>query len=786
MFRNYLKIAWRNLLKNKAFSFLNISGLAIGMASALMIMLWVQNEVSYDQFHKNKDYIYEAWNRGVSDGKVQCWDNTPNILGATLKKDYPEVSDIVRTIAGSFVTAVGDRKFSSAYLIVDPGFLTMFSFPLIQGNPQSALNDIYSIVITEKMATRLFGKDDPMNKQIKIDSNNFTVTGIMKDLPTNTRFGFDYLLSWKMMKKLGWDDEFWDNNRPNTFVQLKPQVNFEALSARIKTISQIHSKGSVKEEIFLHPLNKWHLYSKFENGKEAGGIIDTVRMFMLIAGFILLIACINFMNLSTARSEKRAKEVGIRKVSGAYKSALVIQFLGESLLIAFISGILGLLLVQVFLPSYDIMIGKQLMLPYLNPYFWLYAFFFILITGLLAGSYPAFFLSSFKPVSVLKGKFKNSQALITPRRVLVILQFSFAIILIICTIVVAQQIRFAQKRNTGYDRSQLVYHFMTGTLTKNYAMVKNELLQSGIATEVNRTSWPLTEIWSDTWDIGWEGKSPYDKTDFDRFSTDGSLVKTAGLKLIEGRDMDLTKFPTDSTAALLNERALKAMGFKNPIGQLITDNGKTYHVIGVIKDFILKSPFDPVSPMAIEGSASNTGLWVMNVKLVAGSNAQDNMVKMEKILKKYNPDYPFEYHFVDEEYARKFEDTKRTATLSALFAGLTIVISCLGLFGLASFMAVQRRKEIGVRKVLGATVLNLWQLLSKDFIVLVLISLCIAVPISWYFMQKWLLQFEYRTALSLWIFASAGLGAILITLLTISYQSLKAALTNPVSSLRTE
>jgi ABC-type antimicrobial peptide transport system permease subunit len=528
------------------------------------------------------------------------------------------------------------------------------------------------------------------------------------------------------------------------------------------------------------------LYSKFENGKEAGGIIDTVRMFMLIAGFILLIACINFMNLSTARSEKRAKEVGIRKVSGAYKSALVIQFLGESLLIAFISGILGLLLVQVFLPSYDIMIGKQLMLPYLNPYFWLYAFFFILITGLLAGSYPAFFLSSFKPVSVLKGKFKNSQALITPRRVLVILQFSFAIILIICTIVVAQQIRFAQKRNTGYDRSQLVYHFMTGTLTKNYAMVKNELLQSGIATEVNRTSWPLTEIWSDTWDIGWEGKSPYDKTDFDRFSTDGSLVKTAGLKLIEGRDMDLTKFPTDSTAALLNERALKAMGFKNPIGQLITDNGKTYHVIGVIKDFILKSPFDPVSPMAIEGSASNTGLWVMNVKLVAGSNAQDNMVKMEKILKKYNPDYPFEYHFVDEEYARKFEDTKRTATLSALFAGLTIVISCLGLFGLASFMAVQRRKEIGVRKVLGATVLNLWQLLSKDFIVLVLISLCIAVPISWYFMQKWLLQFEYRTALSLWIFASAGLGAILITLLTISYQSLKAALTNPVSSLRTE
>lgn len=786
MLRNYFKIAWRNLLKNKAFSFLNISGLAIGMASALLIFLWVQNEVSYDQFHKNKDYIYEAWNRGVSDAVVQCWDNTPNILGPTLKKGYPEIADVARTISGSFVTAVGDRKFSSAYLIVDPSFLTMFSFPLKQGNPNNALNDIYSIVITEKMATRLFGKDDPMNKQVKIDSNNFTVTGIMKDLPTNTRFDFDYLLSWKMMKKLGWDDDFWDNNRPNTFVQLKPHANFESLSARIKTITQIHSKGAVKEEVFLHPLNKWHLYSRFVNGKEAGGVIDTVRMFMLIASFILLIACINFMNLSTARSEKRAKEVGIRKVSGAYKSSLVLQFLGESLLIAFISGLFAILLVQLFLPSYDVMIGKQLLLPYPNPLFWLYALLFILITGLLAGSYPAFFLSSFKPASVLKGKFKNAQSLISPRRILVVLQFSFAIILIICTLVVVQQIRYAQKRDTGYDRSQLVYHFMTGTLTKNYAMVRNELLQSEIATIVNRTSWPMTEIWSDTWDIGWEGKSPYDKTDFDRFSTDENLVKTAGLTLLEGRDMDLSRYPTDSTAALLNESAVKAMGFKNPIGHLITDNGKTYHVIGVINDFILKSPFDPIAPMAIEGSASNTGLNVLNVKFPAGSNAQENMTKMEKILKKYNPDYPFEYHFVDEAYAKKFEDTKRTATLSALFAGLTIVISCLGLFGLASFMAVQRTKEIGVRKVLGATVLNLWQLLSSDFIVLVLISLCIAVPISWYFMHQWLLEFTYRTPLSWWIFASAGLGAILITLLTISYQSLKAAIANPVASLRSE
>jgi putative ABC transport system permease protein len=600
MLKNYLTIAWRNLLKNKAFSFLNISGLAIGMASAVLILLWIQNEVSFDRFHENKDYIYEAWNRGEFDGKLQCWDNTPRILGTTLKKDYPEIQEMTRSVRGWFVTAFGNRKFSSEYLIVDSGFLNMFSFPFVKGNSQTALKNLYSIVITEKMARKMFGQEDPMNRQIKIDSNNFSVTGVMKDLPTNTRFSFEYLLPWQLMKKLNNDDDNWGNNGVNTFVQIKPQTSIAALNDKIKDISRIHSKGSVKEEVFLYPLTQLHLYSRFENGKAAGGQIETVRLFMVIAAFILLIACINFMNLSTARSEKRAKEVGIRKVSGAYKSSLVIQFLGEALLIAFISGVVGLVLVVLFLPSFNLLVGKELALPYLNVYFWLCAILFIILTGLLAGSYPAFFLSSFKPVSVLKGKFKNAQALITPRRILVVLQFSFAIILIISTLVVVQQIRFAQDRDTGYDRGQLVYHFATGDLNKNYAMVKNELLQSGIATMVNRSNSPLTEVWSDTWDIGWQGKSPFDKTDFYRFAADENLVSLAGLRLVQGRDMDLSKFPTDSSAVLLNESAAKSMRFKNPIGQLITDDGKTYHVIGVVKDFILTSPFDPVAPMIIE------------------------------------------------------------------------------------------------------------------------------------------------------------------------------------------
>jgi putative ABC transport system permease protein len=786
MLKNYLVVAWRNLQKNKAFSFLNISGLAIGMASAVLILLWVQNEISYDQFHQNKDLIYEAWNRGQMDDKIQCWESTPQILGPTLKKDYPEVESVARAVKTWKVTSVGEKKFSTESLIVDPEFLKIFSFRLLQGNLSTALESPKSVVITEKMAKRMYGDQDPVNKFLKIDSLNYIVSGIMEDLPPNTRFSFDFLVNWNMIKTLGWEDQIWENNFANTFILLKPEVNPEIFNNKIRTISQVHSKGVVKEEVFLHPLVKWHLYSRFENGKASGGEIETVRLFMVIAAFILLIACINFMNLSTARSEKRAKEVGIRKVSGAQQSALIMQFLGESLFISTISGIIGLLLVRVFLPSFNLMIGKTLTLPYSNMFFWLYALLFVLFTGLLAGSYPAFFLSSFKPVSVLKGKFKNAQSLVTPRRILVILQFSFAIVLIISTLVVVQQIKYAQQRDSGYNKEQLLYHYTTGSINQKYAMMKAELLRSGIVTMVNRTSWPLTQIWSDTWDLVWQGKSPYDKTDFDRFSADENLVNLAGLKLISGRDMDPAKYPTDSTAALLNEAAVKTMNFKKPLGQLVRDDQKTYHIVGVVKNFILSSPFDPVKPMMIEGAGSQSGFNVVNMKLIAGANVQSSLNKIEQIFKKYNPEYPFEYHFVDQDYARKFEDTQRTATLSALFAGLTILISCLGLFGLASFMAVQRTKEIGVRKVLGASVFNLWKMLSKDFVFLVFFSLCIAVPAAYYFMNNWLAQFPYRTVLSWWIFASAGLGALSITLLTVSYQSIKAAIANPVQSLRSE
>ncbi len=786
MLRNYFKIAWRNLWKNKSFSFINISGLAIGMASAVLILLWIENESSFDRFHKNGPDLYEAWNTATFDGHENYWNNTPKILAPTLKNDYPEVAEVARTSGQWFVIKSGEKKVSARALIADPAFLKMFSFPLIDGNPNVALNGNNDVVITSAFAKNMFGNEPAVGKVIYVDQHPFKVTGVMSDLPSNTRFAFDYILPWAFQKVLNNDDTYWGNNSCNSFVQLKPNINPDRFNARIREITFKHSNGNEPEKVFLHPSKYWHLYTEFSKGKAVGGQIDTVRMFAVIAAFILLIACINFMNLSTARSEKRAKEVGIRKVSGANKSSLILQFLGESLFISFLSGLVALLLVLLFLPAFNSLIGKTLRLPLTDASFWIASLGFIVLTGLLAGSYPAFFLASFKPVAVLKGTFRKVQAILTPRKVLVVVQFSFAIILIISTLVVVSQIRYAQDRKAGYDRHGIVYHFLTGDLNKNFKLVKNDLLREGVAVSVNRMSAPITEQWSDTWGISWEGKNPSDRTDFAHYSADENLVATAGLSMAEGRDFDLSKYPTDSNGVLLNEKAAKAMGFKHPLGQIIRNDEMEFHVVGVIKDFVMTSPYDPVRPIFIEGAKSSNGLNVLNMKLNPARPTATLMNAMEKIFRKYNPDYPFEYHFVDEQYALKFADTQRTATLSSLFTGLTILISCLGLFGLASFMAAQRAKEIGVRKVLGATVFNLWKMLSKDFVWLICISLAIATPVAWYFMHGWLQQYEYRAPLSLWIFLAAGLGALAITLATVSFQSIKASLVNPVKSLRSE
>ncbi|MBN8855122.1 MAG: ABC transporter permease [Sphingobacteriales bacterium 50-39] len=787
MLKNYLKVAFRNLWKNRGFSLINITGLAIGMASAMLIMLWIQSEVSYEQFHEKKDRIYEAWNKAVFSGEMHCWNTTPKIMASALKRDLPEVEHACRVNwSQNYLFSIGDKRIMAQGNAVDSIFLQVFTFPLVKGDANTALMEPFSVVLTESFAKSLFGNDNPIGKTVKIDDKDyFKVTGVAKDPPINSRFTFKYLIPWSYVRKIGDDDNEWGNNSTRTYVLLKENATLASVAPKVKGLKMRYDSSEKHWENFLYPISRWRLYSSFKGGVEEGGKIEFVRLFGIIAAFILLIACINFMNLSTARSEKRAKEVGIRKVVGAQRGSLISQFIGESILLALIAGIIAVGIVQLSLPGFNQLTDKKLALRYGSPYFWLIGLAFIIFTGLLAGSYPAFFLSSFQPVKVLKGTFRAVNALVTPRKVLVVLQFSFAIILIICTIIVKQQIDHARDREIGYDKANLVYHFMTGDVGKNYDLIKRELLSSGAAVSVCKTSSPLTQGWSDSWGFQWEGKAADDKTDFDRFCSDQGLVSTAGLKLAMGRDFNLKDYPTDSTGVLLNESAAKAMGFKNPLGKIVKDNNIDWHVVGVIKDFVLQSPYQPTHPMVIEGARLQ---WfnTVTMRLNDANTTSQNLKKAEAIFKKYNPEFPFEYNFIDDEYARKFDDEKRTGTLAALFAGLTIFISCLGLFGLATYMAENRVKEIGVRKVLGASVTGIVSLLSKDFLRLVIIAFFIAAPISWWAMYKWLQGYPYRVSIQWWVFMLAALLSMGIALLTVSYQALRAALSNPARSLRSE
>jgi len=787
MLRNYLIIAWRNLKRKKSFSFINITGLSIGMAASILILLWIQHELTFDKFYKNQDRIYQAWNRYKQDGRINTWNATPKPMAQAIQSDYPEVESTTRVdFLPPVQFVVGDKKISGRGRVVDSTFFKIFSFPVLKGNPDKVLDGVYSVVLSESLSKRLFGDADPMGKIVRIDNrDNFTVTGVIKDRPDNTHFEFEFLISFAYLRINGWDDSGnWGNNSTETYVLLKSNNALASIEPKIKTLRKKYDKNDPNIETFLYPMSRLHLYANFENGVEDGGRIEIVRLFAIIAALILLIACINFMNLSTARSESRAKEVGIRKVVGAQKGSLIGQFLGESILFTLIAGVLALFIVQISLPSFNELVGKQLVLDVRNLNFWLIGLAIVIFTGILAGSYPALYLSSFRPVAVIKGTFKAVNALITPRKILVVSQFTFAILLIIATIVVRQQMKKAQDRQVGYSRDHLVYHFMEGEVEKNYNMIKQELLSSGAVVSVTKTSAPITEGWSNTWGIEWEGKNPQDKSVIDRFIADDGIVKTVGLQLVKGRDIDLLRYPTDSTAGLLNESAVKLMGFKEPIGQIVKDMGRDWHIVGVVKDFILRSPYRSTDPMFIAGAKG----WFncIHMKLNDKNATDKNIATMVAIFRKYNPDYEFNYRFADEEYAKKFGNEKRTAILATLFAILTIIISCLGLFGLASYMAENRIKEIGIRKVLGASVTTITRLLSIDFLKLVLVAFVIAAPLGYWGMNAWLADYPYRTSLHWWIFALAGIIAIFIALATVSFQAIRAALTNPVKSLRSE
>jgi putative ABC transport system permease protein len=794
MIKNYFKTAIRNLWKNKGFSFINITGLAIGMAAAILILLWIQSEMSRDAQYPHSDRLYMMYNRDTFSGQKWAWNSTPIPLAPALKQNFPEVGDAVRVKSGpDYLLTVGDKKLLKQGNFVDSGFLKMFGFPMLYGNPTTALDGIYHIVITKSLSKALFGNENPLGKTIKIDSTDmFTVTGVLKELPNTTSFKFDYLLPFTYLVNLNQTDDAWENNQLQTYVLLNKGSSHSAFDAKVKNITVNHTKNSSfpsTTTVFSYPVSKTYLYGKNENGKLVAGRINTVRLFGVIAAFILLIACINFMNLSTARSEKRAKEVGIRKVAGAQKFSLILQFIGESVLLTLLASVIAVIVVQFTLPAYNGLVDKQLSLEWGNMYFWLELLGFILFTGIIAGSYPAFFLSSFKPVKVLKGAFRHAQAVINPRKVLVVLQFTFAIVLIISTIIILHQIRYAQAREIGYNKNNIIYTSIQGDVAKNYDIIKQSLLDDGAAVGVTKSMSPITQSWSDSWGFSWQGSTEEDKKlDFIRFSTDGDFMKVFGTKLVEGRDIDLKNYPGDSSAILLNETAIKEMHLKEPvIGQFVTDDGsgKRMQIVGVVKDFIIGSPYQPVQPMMINGPG--TGWFnVIHIRLNPAKSIPEDLKLTGQVFKQYNPQYPFDYKFVDAEYAKKFEDTQRTATLAGLFAVLTIIISCLGLFGLAAYMAENRIKEIGVRKVLGASVMGIATLLSKDFLKLVTLSFLIASPVAWYAMDSWLQSYPYRIHISWWTFLLAGGLAVIIALVTISFQAIKAAIANPVKSLRTE
>jgi len=793
MIRNYFKIGWRNMQRNKGYSFINIGGLAIGMSVAILIGLWIYDELSFDHYNRNYDRVAQVIQNVTNNGEVATWWNQPFPLSEELRTNYG--SDFKH-----IAMAVGWSEHMLAYnekVLKETGFYIEKDGPEILGlileTGISDMKDPASILLSSSAARTYFGNEDAINKLMKIDNHPvMKVIGVYRDFPNNSRFvGINFIAPWEFIynNDSGYKsmEDPWRPNFTTLLVELNDEADFNTVSVKIKDakLKKINEHlAKKKPELFLHPLSKMHLYSEFKNGVNVGGAIQYVWIFGTIGVFVLLLACINFMNLSTARNERRAKEVGIRKTIGSAKSQLIVQFFSESFLTVLFAFVLALLFSQLTLPYFNIVADKQILFPWSNSTFWLSALVFIVFTALVAGSYPAFYLSSFKAVKVLKGTFKAGRFATLPRKVLVMVQFTVSVTLIIGTIIVYRQIKFAAERPVGYSRESLVsLPTRNETIHSHFDAVRNELLQSGAVVSVAESQGPTTAIWNSTSGLSWPGKDPNLSVDFGFVFASYDFGRTINWHVKEGRDFS-KEFASDSSALILNEAAVNFMNLKNPVGQPATWFGSPFTIIGVIENMVMESPYDEARPV-IYGNLTGRGNMVL-ARLNPKQDAKSSIQKIEEVFKKFNPDHPFEYQFVDDEYAKKFGNEERIGTLASTFAVLAVFISCLGLFGLASFVAEQRTKEIGLRKVLGASVLNLWGMLSRDFIALVIVSVFIASPIAYYFMNNWLTKYHYRAEITWWIFLVSGLSALLITLLTVSYQSIRASLANPVESLRSE
>jgi putative ABC transport system permease protein len=795
MIRNYIKIAFRNLTKNKAYALINILGLASSMAVATLIGLWIHDELSFNKSFNNYDRIGHVQMYQTFNGQRGPQASLPMPLAKSLKT-YPDFEEIAQASwEFEHILAVGDNKFTKTGIYAEPNITKIFSLDIVKG-VQNGLQGVNVIMINETLARSLFGETDPIGKTLKLDNKtDVAVTGIFKDFPHNSQFKeTQFFIPWKYyLAENDWvrlSENDWQNNSFQCFALINEKANFEETNTKIKDLvlkNLPKESRSLNPEVFLHPMSKWQLYSEVKNGKYEGGRITFVWLFGIIGLFVLLLACINFMNLSTARSEKRAKEVGIRKAIGSVRGQLIGQFLSESFLTTFLAFLVSILLVVLSISWFNDLANKKIDLPFSNIYFWLISLAFVVLNGFLSGSYPALYLSSFEPVRVLKGTFKVGRFASVPRKVLVVIQFTVSVTLIIGTLIVYRQIQFARERPVGYDREGLLYVMMnTPDLQRaNYETVRNDLINTGVVVEVSKSTSPVTNVWSNSTSFEWEGKDPAAQPLFSTVVTSLNYDKTVGMQMVQGRYFS-ADFKSDTSAIVINESAIKILGFKNPIGKFIkwSDTDQNLQVIGVAKDMVMQSPYQPTRPGFFMLNSNWASLY--NVKLKPKADVTVAIEKVGKVFMKFNPGSPFDYKFVDEEFDQKFASETRIGKLASFFAILAIFISCLGLFGLASFVAEQRTKEIGVRKVLGATVLNLWQLLSKDFIYLVLIASLIAMPIAYYYLNDWLQKYEYRTEISWWIFIAAATGALLITLLTVSYQAIKAALMNPVKSLKTE
>ncbi|MBN8577785.1 MAG: ABC transporter permease [Cytophagales bacterium] len=796
MFRNYFKIAFRNLVKNKGYTFINIAGLATGMGVALLIGLWIWDEVTYNHYHKNYGRIAQVWQHNLYNGVKRSQVSNPYVMAEEIRNNYGSDFKYVIQSTWNFgrILTVGENKFSKSGMYWEPEVLDMFSIKLIYGNADHALKDPYSILLSQSVAKTFFNDTDPTGQMVRINNKtDVKVTGVYEDMPHNSKFReMSFIMPWQLyITESEWIknmDDPWGSNFTQTWAQLADNADMEQVSAKIIDVkfNKVSEGGrKYKPEVFLHPMSKWHLYSDFREGKNVGGRIEFVWLFGFIGVIVLLLACINFMNLSTARSEKRAKEVGIRKSIGSMRSQLINQFFCESVVVALLAFVFSLGLVYLALPTFNEVAGKKLTLLWSSPIFWLVGLSFSLFTGILAGSYPALYLSSFQPVKVLKGTFRVGRLASLPRQVLVVLQFTASIALIIGTIVVFRQIEFAKDRPIGYERNGLINVYLsTPEIHNHFEAVRNELKSLGAIAEMTEAGSPTTQVWNSNGGFNWNGKDPALAVDFPNNGVNHEFGKTVGWKFTTGRDFS-REFASDSLAFVINEATAKFLGFENPVGETLTWNDKNYTIIGVIQDMIIESPYEPVRPSLWHiDRYDNVNLAI--VKLNPEMSSHEALDKIKTVFAKHDPASPFNYEFVDVEYARKFSDEERVGKLASFFAVLAIFISCLGISGLASFVAEQRTKEIGVRKVMGASVFNLWGMLSKDFVLLVGISLLLAMPLAWYVMHNWLQKYQYRSEMAWWIFAASAVGAVLITLLTVSYQSIKAAMANPVSSLRSE